>query len=561
MQISDKKPFWRKAGFLLICIMLLGAGLRLYNLRQSPPGFNQDEAANAWNAWCLLKTGKDQHGVSWPIFYARSLGGNSSTLFIYAIIPFQAIGGLNIVTSRLPGAVGGIITILLIYYVGRRLFNEATGLWAALLLTLNPWHLQQSRWGHEASIGALLGLIALAAMLWANMPITNDKADSPRPIRAFFAGTITGICCYGYHSLRIFVPVFLLAAGLVTIGGWWRQLKIRKGAIAIGAYILGIVLTFGPLAWQHLFHPDGISRHSEFQKSLIEGQPILTGLRDVGLRYIQHFGPDFLFIHGDTFEIQRLPGSGEFQWYMLPLMIAGLCFAFWKFRGSYAARVLLVFILVYPVGDCLYTAHGMHALRSSPGLCSLILLGAVGLVGSYKVLIKQSRLITAGVVITFIAALVISNAGYLHRFYVDYNRQPETYNAYHADLVEACKWLKPVFYNNDTAAAMWSCSDMPMAYVVTLVCLNYDPQQWLNDTKKFNTFDEYDYYTNYGKMYFMYSSGAVRAVLDSLPQFNLQGDAIFIVRPGELPLENPVHVIRNPVGQVTLEIYRLKPRM
>jgi 4-amino-4-deoxy-L-arabinose transferase-like glycosyltransferase len=150
-QISDKRPFWRKAGFLLICITLLGAGLRLYNLRQSPPGFNQDEAANAWNAWCLLKTGKDQHGVSWPIFYTKSLGGNSSTLFIYAIIPFQAIGGLNIVTTRLPGAVGGIITILLIYYVGRRLFNEATGLWAALLLTLNPWHLQQSRWADSLS--------------------------------------------------------------------------------------------------------------------------------------------------------------------------------------------------------------------------------------------------------------------------------------------------------------------------------------------------------------------------------------------------------------------------
>jgi len=477
---------------------------------------------------------------------------------MYLLIPFQAMGGMNITTTRLPGAVSGVLTVLLIYFVGRRLFDQQTGLMAALLLALNPWHIQQSRWGHEASINALLGLVPLAMLLWANTPIMCDKNCNSKPIRAIFAGTITGICCYGYHSVRIFVPVFLLAAGLVTIAGWWRQIKIRKGAIVIGAYILGLGLTFGPLVWQHLFHPEGISRHSPFQKSLIAGQPILTGLKNVGWRYIQHFGPDFLFIHGDIFEIQRLPGSGEFLWYMLPLMLAGLCLVIWKFRHSYAARVLLVFVLAYPVGDSLYTAHSIHALRSSPGLCSLILLGAFGLVGGFRALMKKRRMVGAGTVIVFTVIFIISNARFLHRFYFEYNRQPEIYNAYHADLVEACEWLKPVFYNENIGAILISSTDMLMAYIDTLVCLNYDPQRWFSDTKNFVTSGEYDYFTSYGKMYFLYSVDAIRAVLANLPQFNLQGDVIFIVRPGELPLKNPVYEIRNPEGQATLEIYRLK---
>ena len=146
----------------------------------------------------------------------------------------------------------------------------------------------------------------------------------------------------------------------------------------------------------------------------------------------------------------------------------------------------------------------------------------------------------------------------MHRFYVEYNRQPEIYNAYYADLVEACEWLKPVFYNENISAALISASDMPMAYIVTLVCLNYDPDRWFRETRAFITSYEYDYYANYGKIYFTSTQDKPKKVLDSVPQLNLPGDMIFIVRPGELPLENPVYVIRNPAGQATLEIHRFK---
>ncbi|MBI5865790.1 MAG: hypothetical protein HZB38_15060, partial [Planctomycetes bacterium] len=48
---------------MLVAILLLAAALRLAGLTTVPPGLNQDEAANAWNAWCLLKSGHDQHGA------------------------------------------------------------------------------------------------------------------------------------------------------------------------------------------------------------------------------------------------------------------------------------------------------------------------------------------------------------------------------------------------------------------------------------------------------------------------------------------------------------------
>ena len=47
----------------LLVILLIAATLRLAQLDQVPPGLHVDEAANAWNAYILLKTGTDQHGA------------------------------------------------------------------------------------------------------------------------------------------------------------------------------------------------------------------------------------------------------------------------------------------------------------------------------------------------------------------------------------------------------------------------------------------------------------------------------------------------------------------
>jgi 4-amino-4-deoxy-L-arabinose transferase-like glycosyltransferase len=179
-QDSILKRHW--AMITLVLILILAGFLQLIYFGESPPGINQDEAVDAWNAYCLLKTGKDQVGASWPIFYMRGIGSSWSTLYIYLLIPFQMIGGLSITTTRIPPALFGVVGIAVMYYAGKRLFNEKVGLLAALLLTLNPWHFQESRWGHESSIAALLGLAPLALMLWSNI-IPGDNR-TPRPIAA-----------------------------------------------------------------------------------------------------------------------------------------------------------------------------------------------------------------------------------------------------------------------------------------------------------------------------------------------------------------------------------------
>ena len=173
----------RWPAIVLLIALALGGTLRLWGLGHQPPGCNQDEAAHAWNAWCLLKTGMDQAGVHWPLFYSRTIGSNDSTLYIYLLIPFQAIGGFNVVTMRLPSVLAGMACIALVYWVASKLFGRPAGAVAAVLTALNPWQLHLSRWGHAANIGAFLGLCALALMLLAGFWRPDDQQPRGRIYR------------------------------------------------------------------------------------------------------------------------------------------------------------------------------------------------------------------------------------------------------------------------------------------------------------------------------------------------------------------------------------------
>jgi 4-amino-4-deoxy-L-arabinose transferase-like glycosyltransferase len=518
---------------------------------------NQDEAVNAWNAYCLLKTGTDQTGVSWPIFYTRGLGGNSSTLYIYFMIPFQALGGLNIFTTRLPGAVSGILTLLLIYFVGKRLFDRQVGLMAVLLLALNPWHLQQSRWGHEATLCPLLGIAPLAMLLWANFPISDNQTGVPRPFLAALAGIVAGIGCYGHHAVRIYMPVFLLAIVLFTVPQCWRCLKTRQGLLAVAAFIFGFAVTFGPLAWQHVFHPEGISRHgiahNEAGLSFIEA-PFGTAVINIFSRYIHHFGADFLFIRGDHRIMESPPGCGQFHWYMLPLMLAGLIFVLRRFKSSVSVRVLMAFVIAYPAGDSLFSVESMHALRSAPGLCSLVLLSAAGAVAGTRWLWKFKHNLATAAVAVLITVAVVLNVRYFYRFYVQYNRISDVYYLYHTDLIEAVRWLEPRL--DQAEAVFCTTARLNMPYVLVLVTLGYDPQQWFKDTREFESVGEWDYYSRCGKWYYRYDDSFLQAFA-ALQQTSPRGPVFVIVRPGEFRFNQPIHRIVGPRGEDALLIYRL----
>lgn len=565
-----RRPAWlclsRMWPMILLAIVLFGVLLRLYALGQAaPPGLNQDEAANGWNAYCLLQTGKDQAGVSWPLFYSRCLGANRSTLYLYVLIPFQALGGLSTFTTRIPAVVAGALTIVLVFAIGRRFSGADFGLLGAGLIAVNPWHLFQSRWGHEAALAPLL--VALPIYLWLKSGCVGPSCSGGVTLRnalwAGLAGLVTGLCCYGYPAVRLFMVVFLPLAIIASIPTVRTCLRTRAGALAMLASVAGLGITLGPLVYKHLTD-DAIGKRGEttwvWLEGTSQGEPpsVETKIAAIAARYPGHFGPRFLFEQGDLYQIQSPAGWGMFHWYAAPLMLIGLAALIAEAvrdirrkQWPIVPMLLLAWLLAYPVGDILsrHDVEGrmsMHALRSSPGLPALILLAAWGLVSAYRLLwprLKAPAVMLGGILAV---AFVWLNVSFLGEFFGPYNRDPAVYHGYQVDLVEASHWLKPRLADYD--AVFVTARGMNQPYVVMMVAMGYDPHRWFAEPNEWTMPGEWTLYHRVGKLHFMYDPGRFGPALQSLQTNGRADRVLFIVRRGELPGE-PVLEIDSPAGR------------
>src|SRR3989344_870621 len=157
MKENQKSLPRRQAGkiknqnLLLVSILFLAAILRLYQLGNNPPALDWDEASLGYNAYSILKTGKDEFGRSWPISI-RSFEDYKPAMYTYLTIPTIYIFGLNEFAVRLPSAFLGTLTVFAAYFLVGELLKksrwekqcEILALLTSALLAISPWHLQFS---------------------------------------------------------------------------------------------------------------------------------------------------------------------------------------------------------------------------------------------------------------------------------------------------------------------------------------------------------------------------------------------------------------------------------
>jgi hypothetical protein len=554
----------RPAIALFVAILLFGAGIRLAAPTISPPGVNVDEAANAWNAYCILKTGMDQHGVTFPIFAARVFGAvdNRSTLFIYYAIPFLAFRGFNIEGIRMAGAFAGVLALLGIYYVGSRLFGRATGLLAMALMAVMPRTLQVTRWGQESSLILATVLAPFAALIWAGFPVglqaPESRPDRPIPVhRAVIAGLVCGGCCYGYWGVRFFLPIVLGCTVLVNLRAWRRCDKR-----ALATLSLVFVALFLPLVWKHVSDPEMNGRGALL--SIWKPSDSLSVKIGKALdRYPAHFGSGFLFEQGDQFPWHTPPeGYGELLLFMAPMMIAGIVLAARHWKASPAARVLLVWLVIYPIGDLTAMHPGPHALRGLPGLCAMILLAAWGTVSTVSLVWRANRLLgwlLAGIIASGSVAMT---GFFLHDYFTAFNREERVWRGYQPDMLLAMEWLRPRLSEVD--AVYITSSAIPHPYMYALLGLRYEPEDWFRDRKDMRVgpmpngnHPREEVFTRVGKLRFLYGEPIARELHELRADGNT-GHVVFIVRPYEIPglslKVEPSAVFRSPQGLPTLQI-------
>lgn len=359
----------------LIAVLILAAVLRFYHLGSNPPSPYWEEAAIGYDAYSILKTGKDFHGHSWPLVAFESFGDYKPSLYFYATVPSVAIFGLNTFAVRFPSALFGTLTVLLVYLLIK---DKRTALIASLLLAISPWHLQLSRAGFEANLGLFLLVLGV---FWA-------------PALA--------LSMYAYHANRILAPLlFLVLAAAGRIKKFW------KNSLILLILILPILWQFNsPVIRQRFSETSAFATLDPIIKSnqLIAADGGGTIARLVHHRYWQysqifltnyfnHFSFNYLFLQGDTNPRHSIQTVGGLYLIEAPFLLYGLLQSLKK--RTKTDLMLLAWLFLAPIPAAL-TLASPHALRSLAMLIPLTIFTARGVIRFKKIfliilLIEASR--------------------------------------------------------------------------------------------------------------------------------------------------------------------------
>lgn len=193
---------------LLVLLILLGFGLRLYTLGRLP--LLIDEIGFAARAADML------HGQRIPIF-AAGHNGNPAT-FSWLLSGSMAFFGQSIFAVRLVSLAFGTLSIPAAYALGRAWWSRRAGLIAAAFLATYPAHVYFSRLALYNIVDPLFALLALAAL---------KRALRYGRLTDFgLAGMLVGVAQYFYHGSRL-LPVLMVVYVVITIYKATRQ--GRKG--------------------------------------------------------------------------------------------------------------------------------------------------------------------------------------------------------------------------------------------------------------------------------------------------------------------------------------------
>ncbi len=358
----------------LFLVILIGTCLRFAYLTYVPASLNWDEVSHGYNAYSLLKTGKDQWGQPWPIFNFRAYGDYPTVLNLYLTIPFIYLLGLTDFAVRAPHAILGILTILMAYFAGIGLTKRrSVGLVSAFLVAFGPWYIFTSRFVLQSNLSVFLIASALAAFF------NRDKHKYLLPL-SFFLIFLT---LFSYHTTRIFSPLVVLAYMAVYSNEILDRVRQKKlmfastvGTILVffitAGYILGtsdakargsVLFILDQGAVNKIESLRNSSKFSPLVTKLIYNRPVYFVER-FAQNYATYFSPGFLFFSGGTQYQFSLPGHGLILLVNLPFFYYGLYLLIRKAFDNKDFLMVLLMIILYPIPASL-TNESFAVLRAT----------------------------------------------------------------------------------------------------------------------------------------------------------------------------------------------------
>lgn len=418
----------KKSSFIiLILTIVLGGFIRFYGLSDAPVSPNWDEVSHGYNAYSILKTGKDEWGISFPAIF-RSYGDFKLPVYIYSTILPVLIFGLNTFSVRFVSALAGTLAIWGIYLFTNELFKKkdedlydkslTPGHIAALFLALLPWHIFLSRPALEANLALTLTIFGFYFLLRSHQ----------KPKSLIYSAILLGLSVHTYNSYRVFIPLALVSYFIFFIKKIKFNYQFFRSALVL-------FLFFGIMAVQ-FFSGDATARYQKLkilspslvyqigQNRLASNYPpqIARLIHNRPIYFIKSFTENYLSYFSSTFLNQSkgaqyqfaIPGQSLLGIPLTILFILGLVSLFASPKSPVNLWLISLFIF-FPIAASL-TSDPPQAIRPSVGI---LIVPIVCFLGLTRLLFSFSKLKNILFYLT-LASLVFSSCFYLKNYWWKY---------------------------------------------------------------------------------------------------------------------------------------------
>lgn len=527
---------------ILILILILAFGLRFYKITDVPPSLNWDEVSIGYNAYSILKTGKDEWGQTLPLFF-RSYGEYKLPAQIYASIPGIYFFGLNELGVRITPVVYGVLTVLLLFFLARALFkSEFVGQVAAFLLAISPWHIQLTRASFESSFAAFWIVLGT----WFLVKGIKDH------IFLVLAAIPFAFSVYTYNTARVFTPLFIFIFLLLFHNNFIKLKKIVALSALLFVVILLPMVPFtlsgaGSARYKLVSITDdkgliprinenrGNSNLPNILPTLVHNKYTYIGFY-FAQNYLAHFTPDYLFFNGAPHKQHHVQNIGELYIFQAPFLLIGLYLLFRKknkFRWVLLSWILIAHLPVATTNDSI-----PHALRNLIAAPAYQLITAYGIYKSYIFLKKQKKFQNFGyhylLVIVISIASVLQFQNYLENYYLNYSKKYSRDWQY--GYKQAVNYINQNKHKYDEIVFTRHYGE---PHMFTLFYSQYDPAKYQNNPNlaRYET-NDWVWVTNFDKFYFPDMGDKGTKYVDIIIE-NKGKKLLFIAKPNDLPPELP----------------------
>lgn len=403
-------------------IFLAGIIVRFYLLGAVPNGLTTDEADIGYNAYSIIKTGKDVYGRPYPLYF-QSFNDYKAGLPNYSQIPFVYLFGPTDISVRLLPAILGSFIPLLIFWLTRLMYPRYRPLpFAAMTLSaLAPWQIAISRIEPGFTFSLFLYLL-----VFINFYLAINKNIRYLIVAALFMA----ISFYAYYASIIYAPLIAIFLFFIYRAVLTKNIKTVLLAILVfltvsSAALINFSSSQGRTRLNsiNIFTADVTLPTSiqEIQYDTAAKNPLAALMHNRRIVYVNAFldnyfdfyNLDYLFVNSARVRYFYTNYTGLF--YLLELVFVLFGLGVMISRRLKSDLFLLGLMLIGPIpGAIVQGAAYPH--RALLFLFALQIISAIGLTAFYQHF--KHKLVGKMAIGVVFALYLLSVAFFLHQYFI-----------------------------------------------------------------------------------------------------------------------------------------------